>query len=275
MQVAEPVQEEAAFLDLLIRDSGQLTVLAVVLDGHGVEEPVEIPIYATEPAPVASRLEHTSRLEQTENALLALAENVGSIQPVTEPEPAHALHQETTLHPLVPEPKLRRATLKPAAFDRVPEPVAFVQPEPPVAVAEPVVVIERGVLERLVVPESDRVFLQRETSMVAMGPDAEVAPAAEAAPTAPVSESLLVTEVIEQAAVNPVAEQPIPPLAGWQHYRSFLWSRVERHRLISGARVFPPRFPPTFRHGCPRCWEKPALAASAFEPFASGQGAVC
>ncbi len=267
MQAVEPVQEEPAFLDLLIRDSGQLTVLAVVLDGHGVEEQVEIPIYATEPAPVASRLEHTSRLEQTEDALLALAENVGSIQPVIEPEPAHALHQETALHPLVPEVKLHRATLKPAAFDRVPEPVTFVQPAA-VAVAEPAVVIERGVLERLAVPESDRVFLQRETSMVAMGPDAEVAPVAEAAATTPVSESLLVTEVIEQAAVNPVAEQPIPPLAGWQHYEaSFaaVWS--DTASLV--VRESSPEIPSDFSSRMPAMLETPALAPSAFEPFPS------
>lgn len=271
MQAVEPVQEEPAFLDLLIRNSGELTVLAVVLDVHDVEEPVEIPIHHAGPVPLASRsdyasrLEYTSRLEQTEDALLALAENVGSIQPVREPEPAHALHQETALHPLVPEVKSRPATLKPAAFDRLPEPVAFVQLEP-VKVPEPVVVIERGVLERLAVPESDRVFLQRETSMVAMGPDAEVAPAAEATATAPVSQSLLVTEVVEQAAANSVAGQPVPPLAGWQHYEaSFAAAGSDTASLV--AIDCSPEIPSDFSSRIPAMLEEPALATSAFEHF--------
>jgi hypothetical protein len=272
MQAVEPVQEEPAFLDLIIRDAGERVLETPVRQLAVEEHPVPVGMHAAGgewtfadiiPIAIAIRpggpLVLPSDLEPVLEPELAFSQGMALIEPEMETEPS-------TLERYEPEP----VALEPLAFEQAAQPFSFAEPAEQVVSTEPVVVIERGLLERLAVPESDRVFLQGNSAIV---PEAPLAAPAIDLPsgteTALVAELAHVPEVVEQTEAETAEDAdsgPIPPFAGWQHREATFATAWSATASIAAKDSGETEFSLS-------TVEKPVLAVPALQTFSSGLGA--
>jgi hypothetical protein len=250
MQAAEPVEEEPAFLDLLVRDAGERELPSVMYQLQAADDPVPVPMQAAVAAwtdadviPIAIRpaepLLLSSQLELA-GELQHLADSIAWAE-----QPEYLSFDALALEPAALEPiVLEPIALAPHTLKRSEEHFVFVEPAEPVAIAEPVVIIERGLLERLALKAQEAVLLQPEPPMV------EAVPVAEPEP-------------VREETAETVDSGPVPPFAGWQHHQaSFEAAWIATASVAANDSPEPEFSLPTIG--------KPVLAAAAPQPFSAG-----
>jgi hypothetical protein len=158
MQAAEPVEEEPVFLDLLVRNVGERELPSVEHQLQAMDNMVRIPVQAAVVAwtgpdviPIAIRPADPQLVASQLEPVEAVPESIVFVDLVEEPEP---LSMDALALALAPD------ALAPGTSKSAGESFVFVEPAEP-AVAEPVVIIDRGLLKRLALSAPDRRIFKR------------------------------------------------------------------------------------------------------------------